>query len=151
MKDEESSNTGAAVRKSEAIVAQEESTSRQSSLLRITGDVVSENLAAPLHFHACNIKVATAQPEQRETRKSMSRRSGQSGNLVKQSGWWRVRFRFDQPGIQAREQMSLKAAPVSMRLSRPELERRAKEIVQEARGKFRRALQPSGARRGYFP
>ena len=28
--------------------------------------------------------------------------------------------------------MSLKVAPVGMRLSRPELERRAKEIVQEA-------------------
>ena len=62
----------------------------------------------------------------------MSRRSGQSGNLVKQSGWWRVRFRLDQPGIEKRKQMSLKVAPVSMRLSRPELERRAKEIVQNA-------------------
>ena len=62
----------------------------------------------------------------------MSRRSGQSGNLVKQSGWWRVRFRLDQPGTEKRKQMSLKIAPVSMRLSRPELERRAKEIVQNA-------------------
>jgi integrase len=62
----------------------------------------------------------------------MSRRSGQSGNLVKQSGWWRVRFRLDQQGTEKRKQMSLKVAPVSMRLSRPELERRAKEIVQKA-------------------
>jgi len=62
----------------------------------------------------------------------MSRRSGQSGNLVKQNGWWRVRFRLDQPGTQARKQMSIKVAPVGMRLSRPELERRAKEIVQQA-------------------
>ncbi|MGH9436360.1 MAG: hypothetical protein ACRD22_00345 [Terriglobia bacterium] len=60
----------------------------------------------------------------------MSRRSGQSGNLVKQSGWWRVRFRLDQPGTENRKQMSIKVAPVSLRLSRPELERRAREIVQ---------------------
>jgi hypothetical protein len=47
--------------------------------------------------------------------------------------WWqRVRFRLDEPGAQIRKQMSLKVAPVGMRLSRPELERRAKEIVQEA-------------------
>jgi len=62
----------------------------------------------------------------------MSRRSGQSGNLVKQNGWWRVRFRLDQPGTQVRKQMSLKVAPVGMRLSHPELDRRAKEIVREA-------------------
>jgi hypothetical protein len=62
----------------------------------------------------------------------MSRRSGQSGNLVKQSGWWRVRFRLDQPGIEVRKQISIKVAPVNTRLSRPELERRAKEIVQAA-------------------
>jgi integrase len=77
--------------------------------------------------------LADAQPKRRRKgQKSMSRRSGQSGNLVKQSGWWRVRFRLDQPGTQKRKQMSLKVAPVSMRLSRPELERRAKEIVQRA-------------------
>ena len=62
----------------------------------------------------------------------MSRRSGQSGNLVKQSGWWRVRFRLDQSGTEKRKQMSLKIAPVGMRLSRSELERRAKEIVHNA-------------------
>ena len=62
----------------------------------------------------------------------MSRRSGQSGNLIKQTGWWRVRFRLDQPGKDKRIQMSVKVAPVSMGLSRPEVERRAKQIVQDA-------------------
>jgi integrase len=77
--------------------------------------------------------IAEAQPKRRrEGRKSMSRRSGQSGNLVKQSGWWRVRFRLDQSGTEKRKQMSLKIAPVGMRLSRSELERRAKEIVHNA-------------------
>jgi len=60
----------------------------------------------------------------------MSRRSGQSGSLVKQSGWWRVRFRLDQPGTQVRKQMSLKVAPVSLKLSRSQLELRAKKIVE---------------------
>ncbi len=59
----------------------------------------------------------------------MSRRSGQRGHLVKQSGWWRVRFRLDQPGVEARKLVSVKVAPVSLKLSRPDLERRAAEIV----------------------
>jgi integrase len=76
--------------------------------------------------------LADAQPKQRRKgRKSMSRRSGQSGTLIKQTGWWRVRFRLDQPGVDERKQMSVKVAPVSMKLSKPELERRAKEIMQK--------------------
>jgi integrase len=91
--------------------------------------IVSE----PLRADAQHGILSDAQPKRRRKgHKSMSRRSGQSGNLVKQSGWWRVRFRLDQPGTDKRKQMSLKVAPVSMRLSRPELERRAKEIVQNA-------------------
>ena len=62
----------------------------------------------------------------------MSRRSGQSGNLIKQSGWWRVRFRLDQPETDKRIQMSVKVALVSAGLTRSELERRAKQIVQDA-------------------
>jgi integrase len=62
----------------------------------------------------------------------MARRSGQSGNLVEEGRWWRVRCRLDQPGTNKRKQLSLKVAPVSARLPRPELQRRAKEIVQQA-------------------
>jgi integrase len=83
-------------------------------------------------FGDTNFNTAKAQPDQRETRKSMSRRSGQSGNLVKLSRWWRVRFRLDQPGTEVRKQLSVKVAPVSLKLSRPELARRAAEIVQKA-------------------
>ena len=61
-----------------------------------------------------------------------TRRSGQNGTLIKQTGWWRVRFRLDQPGVDERKQMSVPVAPVSMGLTRPELERRAKEIIQNA-------------------
>jgi hypothetical protein len=62
----------------------------------------------------------------------MSRRSGQSANRIKQNGWWRVRFRLDQPGTEKRIQMSVRVVPVSAGLTRSELERRAKEIVQDA-------------------
>jgi integrase len=94
---------------------------------------MSATFSTPLLRGAEHGILADAQPKRRrEGRKSMSRRSGQSGNLVKQSGWWRVRFRLDQPGTERRKQMSLKIAPVGMRLSRSELERRAKEIVHNA-------------------
>ena len=93
---------------------------------------IGKLLAKALQFTDTNIRLARAQPDQRETRKSMSRRSGQSGNLVKAGRWWRVRFRLDQSGSTKRKQMSPKVAPVKMKLSRPELERRAREIVQEA-------------------
>ena len=62
----------------------------------------------------------------------MSRRSGQNGTLIRQTGWWRVRFRLDQPGVDGRKHMSVKVAPLSMGLTKPEVERRAKEIVQNA-------------------
>ncbi|MGB2633168.1 MAG: hypothetical protein WAM58_04455, partial [Candidatus Acidiferrum sp.] len=61
----------------------------------------------------------------------MTRRSGQLGNLIKQSGWWRVRFRLDQPDTEKRIQMSVKVALVSAGLTRSELARRAKQIVQD--------------------
>src|SRR5216684_3337745 len=40
--------------------------------------------------------LSTAQPKRRRNgRKSMSRRSGQNGTIVIQSGWYRVRWRMD--------------------------------------------------------
>jgi hypothetical protein len=90
----------------------------------------SRTASLPLN-HAADILIH-AQPKQRQNRKSMSRRSGQNGTLIQQTGWWRVRFRLDQPGVDGRKHMSVKVAPVSMRLTKPELERRAKEIVQNA-------------------
>jgi integrase len=75
---------------------------------------------------------AIAQPKQREASKAMSRRSGQSGYLVKQGKWWRIRFRLDEPGMDKRKQMSVKVAPVSLKLSHSELERRGREIVEKA-------------------
>jgi len=59
----------------------------------------------------------------------MSRRSGQCPKPFKAGKWWRVRARFDVPGVEERQQKSLKVAPVSLRLSKPELERRAAEVI----------------------
>ena len=87
-------------------------------------------LQSPLNH--TNFSAAKAQPERQKSRKSMSRRSGQSGTLVKQGRWWRVRVRLDQPGIEKRKHPSLKVAPVSLKLSRPELRRLAAEKVREA-------------------
>jgi hypothetical protein len=76
-----------------------------------------------------SVEASKAQPLRRETRKSMSRRSGQNSKPFKVGKWWRVRVRFDVPGVEERQQKSLKVAPVSLRLSKPELERRAAEVI----------------------
>jgi integrase len=59
----------------------------------------------------------------------MSRRSDQDSKPFKAGKWWRVRVRFDVPGVEKRQQKSLKVAPVSLRLSKPELKRRAKAVI----------------------
>ena len=68
----------------------------------------------------------------------MRRRRGQIGNLIRQNGWWRVRFRLDQPGVSKRKQMSVKVASVvfdkngNPKPPSPEVQRRAKELVEKA-------------------
>ena len=58
----------------------------------------------------------------------MSRRN-QSGCLVRKGDWWKVRFRLDQEGTEKRKLVSVKVAHVKERLTRPQLELRAKEIL----------------------
>jgi integrase len=76
-----------------------------------------------------NIRPATA--ERRRRGKSMSRRSGQVGTIVKEGNWYRVRFRIDIPGQYERAQKSIKICPVSgpELLTKSERERRKVEIV----------------------
>jgi integrase len=57
--------------------------------------------------------VPSATAEQRRRGKSMSRRSGQLGTIVKEGGWYRLRFRIDVPGQHQRKQMSVKICPTS--------------------------------------
>lgn len=61
----------------------------------------------------------------------MSRRSGQAGTIVKEGGWYRVRFRLDVSGQYQRVQKSIKICPVSgpELLTKSERERRQVEIV----------------------
>src|SRR5258705_9309225 len=77
------------------------------------------------------LELAPATAEQRQRGKSMSRRSGQAGTIVKQAGWYRVRFRLDVRGQYARMQKNVKICPVygPGLLTKPERERRKVEIV----------------------
>lgn len=57
--------------------------------------------------------IIAPQPKQRRNgRKSMSRRSGQNGSIVVQSGFYRVRWRMDTKGQKERINMTAKVAPV---------------------------------------
>jgi integrase len=78
--------------------------------------------------------VAPATPEKRERRKCMSRRSGQSGYIEKNGNWYVVRFRMDVPEQEKRKYMCVKISPISGpgSLTKPERERKAKEIIAES-------------------
>ena len=90
-------------------------------------DVPFASLKVPTS--STNVDSTLAQPLRRNrVRKSMSRRN-QSGCLIKRGKWWKVRFRLDQPGTERRKLVSVKVAHVSERLTRPQLQVRAKEIL----------------------
>src|SRR6266446_423414 len=78
--------------------------------------------------------VARATPEKRESRKCMSRRSGQSGHIEKSGNWFVVRFWMDVPGREKRKHMCAKISPINGpgSLSKPERERKAREIIAES-------------------
>ena len=59
----------------------------------------------------------------------MSRRSGQGSKPFRAGKWWRVRARFDVPGVEKRQHRSLKVCLISQRLSMPVIERKAKEVI----------------------
>jgi integrase len=85
-------------------------------------------------YLASSDTIPQATAEQRQRGKSMSRRSGQSGTIVKEGGWYRVRFRIDVPGQYKRKQMSVKICPTSGLglLTKSERERRKVEIVNSS-------------------
>jgi integrase len=70
----------------------------------------------------------------------MSRRSGQNGTIVIQSGWYRVRWRMDVEGQEQRINMSEKLAPVSL-----DKEGKHKPPSQEVRRLAREIVERSGA------
>src|SRR5271170_5586712 len=95
-----------------------------------------------LQFASSDNKVSViseAQPKRRRKgRKSMSRRSGQNGTVVIQSGWYRVRWRMDVEGQKERSYMSEQIAPVVLDKNRnPKppsqgIRRTAREIVERS-------------------
>jgi integrase len=105
--------------------------------------MVVEPLPALLQFSPSDIKVAiaTAQPKRRRKgRKSMSRRSGQNGTVVIQSGWYRVRWRMDVEGQEERTNVSEKVAPVVF-----DKDGRPKPPSQHVRRLAREIVERSGA------
>ena len=70
----------------------------------------------------------------------MSRRSGQNGTVVIQSGWYRVRWRMDVVGQEERVNMSERIAPVVF-----DKEGRPKPPSQEIRRLAREIVERSGA------
>jgi hypothetical protein len=78
--------------------------------------------------------VAQATPAKRARRKSMTRRSGQVGYIERKGNAFYVRFWMDVPGQEARKHMSVRLCPVTGlgRMTQPERERRAREIVTES-------------------
>jgi integrase len=75
--------------------------------------------------------VAKATPEMRKRGKSMSRRSGQSGYIEVRGKYYVVRFWKDVLGQEERMHASEKICPIfgPGRLTKPERERKAKEII----------------------
>lgn len=75
--------------------------------------------------------VATATPDKRTGRKSMSRRSGQNGSIQKDGKWYVVRYWKDVEGQQKRQRVRAKICPISGpgKVSASERERTAKEII----------------------
>ena len=80
--------------------------------------VFPTNQKSDLKPHALSVGsslaiVPFAQPKRRRNgRKSMSRRSGQNGTIVIQSGFYRVRWRMDVEDQEERINMTAKIAPV---------------------------------------
>lgn len=72
-----------------------------------------------------------ATPNQRAGRKSMARRSGQKGYIEQKGNAYYVRFRIDVPGQEKRAYKSVRVCPASGpgRMSKPERDRRAREII----------------------
>ncbi len=77
------------------------------------------------------ISFASATPDRRSRRKSMTRRSGQVGYEEIKGGWYHVTFRMDVPGQEKRAYLSRPICPVSGpgALTKPERLRKRKDII----------------------
>ena len=72
-----------------------------------------------------------ASDQRRKGRKSMSRRSGQRGHVVKKGSMWHVRFYVDLPGQETRQRRSVPIGPCTGKdkLTKPEAMRKGTEVI----------------------
>src|SRR4029453_6378917 len=84
------------------------------------------------HGEATMLPVAPDQ--RRKDRRSMRRRSGQSGQIVRKGKTWHVRFYVDVPGQRKRLRKSVPVGPAARKgkLPKPESVRKAAEIIGAA-------------------
>lgn len=78
--------------------------------------------------------LAAAKPDKRTRKKSMSRRSGQSGYIEERGNAYYVRFRIDVQGQEERQYACVRICSTSGpgKMTKPARERRAKEIIAES-------------------
>ncbi len=78
-----------------------------------------------------NTLAAVASGQRRKGRKSMSRRSGQRGQVVKKGCMWHVRYYVDAPGQEKRQRKSVPIGPCAGKdkLTKPEAVRKGAEVV----------------------
>jgi integrase len=104
--------------------------------LQVGGDGASSSngRAVPMTVNPRDAIVVTAKPDKRTRKKSMSRRSGQRGYIEKRGNAFYVRFRIDVPGQDQRAYACVRICPMSgpSKMTKPERERRAKEIISES-------------------
>src|SRR5436305_13240924 len=93
--------------------------------------------------------LSLATPDQRPRRKSMSRRSGQSGYIEQKGNAYYVRFWIDVPGQEKRAHKSIRICPANGpgRLTKPERERKGRGTTPATggapEGNSNRAKEPT--------
>ena len=87
------------------------------------------NILQPVRSDSNVVLVA---PDQRRKGKSMSRRSGQKGQVVRKGDMWHIRFYVDVPGQDKRQRKSLPIGPAvgKEKLTKPEAARKGLEIIE---------------------
>ncbi len=90
-------------------------------------------VARPSHFleDASSNTLGLVASDQRRKGKSMSRRSGQKGQVVKKGCMWHVRFYVDVPAQEQRQRKSVPIGPCTGKdkLTKPEAVRKGAEVV----------------------
>src|ERR1700719_3114848 len=89
------------------------------------------NPSGVLQSDTAKSNVVAVAPDQRLRRKSMSRRSGQKGQVIRKGRMWHVRFYVDVPGQEKLQRKSLPIGPAvgKDKLTKPEAVRKGSEMI----------------------